>query len=92
MEIAVKDKLTKKRVKVDYHLVIAIAKKQDEFLNFLKSSESKISFNRKAYNFCKHAHIDVDAIYGECLSLGLRTYDEYMAYWCKIANTPWLED
>lgn len=87
-----KDKLTKKRIKVDYLLVIKIANRELDFLKWQQSHTSKISFNRKAYAFCKHNKIDVDSIFGLCLERGIQTLDQYQKELTRIAHTPWLED
>lgn len=86
-----KDKLTKKRIKVDYLLVIKCANEEENFLRFLNSHKSKVSFRRKAYAFCKHKSIDIERIFSQCLEQGITSYDEYFAYMCRIAKTPWLD-
>lgn len=87
-----RDKLTKKRVKVDYLLVIKIANQELDFLRWQQKKSSKISFNRLAYSFCKHKKIDVYTIYNLCLERGLNTYDDYIKELCRIARTPWIEE
>lgn len=87
-----RDKLTKKRIKVDYLLVIKCADLESDFLRWQQSKKSKISFNRQAYAFCKMRKVDVDRIYSLCLENGITSYDEYLAELIRVAKTPWLDD
>ena len=81
-----RDKLTKKRVKVDYLLVIKCADAESDFLRWQQQKKSKISFNRQAYAFCKMKHIDVEQIYGHCLERGLVTFDDYEKECIRLAK------
>lgn len=87
-----RDKLTKKRVKVDYLLVIKCADLESEFLRWQQHKKNKISFNRQAYSFCKHKKVDVDGIYQMCLDHGINNFDQYLDELIRIAKTPWLDE
>lgn len=88
-----RDKLTKKRIKVDYLLVIKCADAESEFLKWQQSKKSKISFNRQALAFCKTKRIDVDQIYGSCLARGLVTFEDYEKECIRLAKDhSWIDE
>lgn len=88
-----RDKLTKKRIKVDYLLVLKCADLEEEFLSWQQKRKSSISFNRLAYAFCKIKHVDIDRIFGWCLERGIKSYDEYLKECIRLAQDhSWVED
>lgn len=88
-----RDKLTKKRVKVDYLLVLKCAGVELDFLKWQRMRQSKVGFNRQAYAFCKMKHIDVDQIYSDCLSRGIATFEDYEKECIRLAKDhSWIFD
>ena len=87
-----KDKLTKKRVKVDYPLVIAFYGLSDEFLQWQQSKNRLISFRRSCYAFCKSKKVDVESAVLVLKQFGVKSLDELQKEQIRLAKLKWLED
>ena len=87
-----KDKLTKKRVKVDYPLVIAFYGLSDEFLQWQQSKNRLISFRRSCYAFCKSKKVDVESAVFVLKQFGVKSLDELQKEQIRLAKLKWLED
>lgn len=87
------DKLTKKRIRIDYLVIIGMLDLEREFLLFQKKKNRKISVNRMALAFLKHKKIDYEILYNQYYLKGIKTYDDYLAECCRIASDhSWIED
>ena len=88
-----RDKLTKKRIRIDYALVLEVAGLSSMFMRWQQLRRSKVSFNRQARAFCLSHKVDVDSIYQSCLDKGYRTYDDYQKELIRLASDhSWIED
>lgn len=87
-----KDKLTKKRIRVDYPLVIAYCGLQNDFLRWQQSKNRLISFRRSCYAFCKSKKVDVEGVVHTLNLLNIDSLDQLDAELIRIAKTPWLDD
>ena len=54
-----KDRITKKRIKVDYYKVICMLGLFSDFVKYDAFKSSCISFRRRARAFLKHKHVDL---------------------------------
>lgn len=81
-----KDILTKKRVKVDYLLIISLLGMQDSFLNYLNKRHKAISVQRSALAFLRVNKVDIADCYYNYISKGFTTYEDYQKELIRIAQ------
>lgn len=87
-----KDKLTKKRVRVDYPLVIAYCGLQNDFLRWQQSKNRLISFRRSCYAFCKSKKVNVEQVVFLLDQMNIHSLDEIDSELIRIAKTSWLDE
>lgn len=81
-----KDKLTKKRLKIDYLLIIEVCGLTSKFLKFQREKKSHISVNRLALAFLRVSKVDIESVYYECQKHGYQTYDDYLNECIRLAK------
>lgn len=86
------DKLKKKRVKVDYSLIIFVLNLETDFIKYMSDHPSRRSLRRQQYTFLLKRKVDINKVYSDCIEHDLHTYDDWYREQCRIAKTPWLED
>lgn len=87
-----KDKLTKKRIKVDYSLIILVLNLEQDFLMYQIDRKTNRSLRRQQYTFLMQKHVDIEAVYLSCKEHGLTSHEDWLKEQYRIAQTPWLED
>ena len=73
-----KDKLTKKRIRVDYELIIRVLNLDLKFSEYLWSRDKTISIRRLALAFLRGQKVDIEAVWNSCLEHGLKSYDDWL--------------
>lgn len=89
-----RDKLTKKRIKVDYQLIIRVLNLDLDFLEYQFKSNNRISTNRQALAFLTHkiGKDKIEDVWNECLNKGYQSFDDYIKENCRLAQVNIWED
>ena len=85
-----RDKTTKKRIKVDYLLLIKLAGLESSFFSYVRTKK-RVSLNRLGLAFLRTNHVDIERLYAYAVQKGFKTYDDLFKEECRIAKTPWLD-
>lgn len=81
-----RDKETKKRIRVDYQLIIELANLTAEFSSYLFKQKRVGSIRRAALAFLKTKKINIEYWYYEYTLLGFTCYADYLEHNIKLAK------
>ena len=83
-----KDKLTNKRIKVDYQLIIRVLNLDLDFLEYQFKTNNKISTNRQALAFLtrKLGKARIEEAWNDCLAHGYTCFLDYQKEQERIAK------
>lgn len=85
------DKLTKKRIKVDYLLIIQVLDLDREFF-YYTSLKKRISLQRLALAFLRSHKVDYQSVYYDLKEKGITSLEDYNKELTRIAKIPWLDE
>lgn len=79
-----RDKLTKKRIKVDYESMIIFLHLDSEFVRYIFNKNSSISSRRSALAFLRSKKVDIEAVYFDMKEKGFSIDQDNSDFWCPL--------
>lgn len=75
-----KDRLTKKRLKVDYEAIIHMLDRDSDFICYIFTKCSKVSIRRQALAYLKHCKVNIEFCHYLHTKEGINTYAQLCAH------------